>query len=38
MLLPPSNEVLVPAPELRILIYGDLNVVLAPFTGAGCIS
>jgi hypothetical protein len=31
MLLPSSNELLVSAPEPRILIYGSLNVVLAPF-------
>jgi hypothetical protein len=38
MLLPPGNETFVPASEPRISIYGGCNVVLAPFTGAGCIS
>jgi hypothetical protein len=35
VLLPPSNEIFVPASEPRILIYGGRNVVLAPITGAG---
>jgi hypothetical protein len=33
-----SNETFVPASEPRISIYGGCNVVLAPLTGAGCIS
>jgi hypothetical protein len=35
MLLPPSNEVFVPASEPRISIYVGRNVVLASSTGAG---